>query len=191
MSTHRLLNHVLSTAFIIILYLVAIAISDDDVMCLQGVKSSLVDPQSKLHSWTFTNSSVGFLCKFVGVNCWNDRENRLISLELRDMKLSGQIPAALHFCHSLQTLDLSGNDLNGSIPTQICTWLPYLVSLDLSHNNLNGPIPADLSNCSYLNNLILSDNQLTGTIPFQLSSLGRLKKFSVANNELSGTVPSF
>ncbi|GFY87104.1 leucine-rich repeat protein kinase family protein [Actinidia rufa] len=170
---------------------VPFVISKDDVKCLQGVKDSLTDPESKLSSWSFMNSSVGFICNFVGVSCWNDRENRLITLTLREMGLGGQVPDALQYCYSLQNLDLSSNDLSGSIPSEICTWLPYLVTLDLSNNHLTGSIPVDLAKCSFLNKLILSDNKLSGNIPYQLSSLGRLNKFSVANNDLTGTIPAF
>ncbi|KAK6128347.1 hypothetical protein DH2020_037907 [Rehmannia glutinosa] len=167
------------------------SLAEDDVRCLREVRNSLSDTGGRLNSWDFSNTSVGFICRFVGVSCWNDRENRLIGLELRDFSLTGDIPDSLQFCHSLQTLDLSGNSLSGSIPSRICTWLPYLVSLDLSRNRLTGPIPEDLANCSYLNTLILDDNRLSGNIPFQFSNLGRLRRFSVANNDLSGRVPSF
>ncbi|KAK4409897.1 Inactive LRR receptor-like serine/threonine-protein kinase BIR2 [Sesamum angolense] len=165
--------------------------AEDDVRCLQEVKRSLTDTGGKLNSWVFSNTSVGFICRFVGVSCWNDRENRLIGLELHDFSLAGDIPDSLQFCHSLQTLDLSGNSLSGSIPPQICTWLPYLVTLDLSRNSLTGNIPEDLANCSFLNALILDDNKLSGSIPYQFSNLGRLRKFSVANNDLSGRLPPF
>ncbi|KAG8366847.1 hypothetical protein BUALT_Bualt16G0010600 [Buddleja alternifolia] len=165
--------------------------AQDDVQCLREVQNSLIDSENRLSSWSFSNTSVGFICRFVGVSCWNDRENRLISLQLRDFSLSGVIPESLRLCHSLQTLDLSGNSLSGSIPSQICNWLPFLVTLDLSRNSLTGPIPQDLANCSYLNTLILDDNRLSGSIPLQFSNLGRLRRFSVANNQLSGRVPPF
>lgn len=166
-------------------------ICQDDLSCLQGVKRSMGDHDGRLHSWSFGNSTPGFICRYVGVTCWNPQENRLIALELRDMELTGLIPNSLRFCRNLQTLDLSGNGLTGSIPSQICSWLPYLVTLDLSGNSLSGSIPPDLVNCSYLNNLILADNKLSGTIPYEFSTLNRLKKFSVANNQLSGRIPPF
>ncbi|KAK1562423.1 hypothetical protein Q3G72_011718 [Acer saccharum] len=170
----------------------AVLMGEDDVKCLEGVKRSLKDPEMKLSSWNFRNSSmVAFLCKFVGVTCWNDRENRIIHIELREMNLSGHVPESLQYCPSLQKLDLSSNALSGNIPPQICSWLPYLVTLDLSNNDLSGSIPVDLAKCIYLNNLILSNNRLSGPIPYQLTNLGRLKKFSVANNDLTGRVPSF
>nr|DAD42904.1 TPA_asm: hypothetical protein HUJ06_001134 [Nelumbo nucifera] len=80
---------------------------EDDVKCLAGVKNSLSDPQGKLSSWIFSNNSVGFLCKFVGISCWNERENRLIRLDLPTMNLAGLIPHSLQYCQSLQGLDLS------------------------------------------------------------------------------------
>ncbi|PON34090.1 Tyrosine-protein kinase [Trema orientale] len=165
-------------------------VAEDDVRCLQGIRQSLKDPQGKLASWDFTNTSVGVICKFVGVSCWNDRENRILNLELRDMKLSGSIPQALEYCGSLQRLDLGGNDFTGTIPSQICDWVPFITTLDLSSNGFSGSIPTALGKCQYLNELILNDNRLSGTIPYEIASLGRLKKFSVANNQLTGAIPS-
>ncbi|KAH0923769.1 hypothetical protein HID58_023787 [Brassica napus] len=169
----------------------ALAADEDDIRCLRGIHTSLTDPNGLLKSWNFANTTVGFLCNFVGVSCWNNQENRVLNLELRDMSLSGQIPDSLRFCGSLQKLDLSNNRLTGTIPRQLCSWLPFLVSLDLSNNQLNGEIPPELAECRFVNSLVLSDNRLSGLIPVQLSSLGRLVTFSVSNNHLTGRIPSF
>ncbi|CAN6549068.1 unnamed protein product [Malus baccata var. baccata] len=162
---------------------------EDDVACLEGVKSSLTDPEGRLSQWDLANRSVASICKLVGVTCWNEKENRLISLQLPSMELAGKLPESLKFCHSLQSLDLSGNSLSGSIPPQICNWLPYLVTLDLSGNSLSGSIPPEIANCKFLNTLILNDNRLSGSLPYELGRLDRLKKLSVANNDLTGTIP--
>ncbi|KAI3931403.1 hypothetical protein MKX01_040320 [Papaver californicum] len=163
---------------------------EDDSKCLQGTKQTFTDPQQKLDSWVFSNTSVGYICRFVGVSCWNERENRILGLQLPSMNLQGKIPESLEYCQSLQILELSDNGLTGEIPSKICEWLPYLVHLDLSRNDLTGGIPTELVNCKYLNTLILKDNRLSGSIPYELSRLTRLKKLSVANNELSGEIPS-
>ncbi|KAJ6369523.1 hypothetical protein OIU76_027871 [Salix suchowensis] len=110
-------------------------------------------------------------------------------LQLPSFQLSGKLPESLKYCHSLTTLDLSGNDLSGPIPPEICNWLPYIVNLDLSGNKFSGPIPPEIVNCKFLNNLNLNGNKLTGSIPFGFDRLDRLKTFSVASNELSGTIP--
>ncbi|XP_057493390.1 LOW QUALITY PROTEIN: probable inactive receptor kinase At1g27190 [Actinidia eriantha] len=163
---------------------------EDDVKCLEGIKSSLSDPLARLGAWAFSNTSVAFVCSLVGVSCWNQQESRLLSLQLPSMSLAGTLPSALRFCVSLQNLDLSGNRLAGPIPPQISSWLPYLVSLDLSGNLFSGSIPAEISNCKFLNSLNLNDNQLSGPIPAELGRLDRLKKLSVANNDLSGQIPA-
>ncbi|OVA09135.1 Protein kinase domain [Macleaya cordata] len=182
--------HLILSSLIALLIVVSVVAEEDDFKCLQGLKDALSDPQEKLSSWSFANTSIGYICRFVGVSCWNEKENRLIGLQLPSMKLQGKIPESLRYCQSLQMLELSDNAISGTIPSQICEWLPYLVHLDLSRNDLSGSIPPELVNCKYLNTLILKDNRLSGSIPYQLSRLGRLKKLSVANNDLSGQIPS-
>ncbi|KAI6676325.1 hypothetical protein NL676_037121 [Syzygium grande] len=115
--------------------------------------------------------------------------SRVFSLQLENLKLSGPIPESLQLCRSLQTLNLAGNNISGTIPPRICGWLPYLVSLDLSSNGLEGSLPSELANCKFLNNLELSDNKLSGTIPPELAKLQRLKTFSIAGNDLNGEIP--
>ncbi|EOY00273.1 Leucine-rich repeat protein kinase family protein [Theobroma cacao] len=163
---------------------------EDDITCLEGLKSSLTDPDSPLATWTFNNRSSTFVCNLTGVSCWNEKENRIISLLLSSMKLSGQLPDSLKYCRSLQILDLSNNSLSGPIPNDICSWLPYLVRLDLSGNRLSGSIPTQIANCKFLNDLVLDNNKLSGSIPYELARLDRLKRFSVADNDLSGSIPS-
>ncbi|PIM99786.1 Serine/threonine protein kinase [Handroanthus impetiginosus] len=191
MNHHLLISRSLIFSLLLLSLLFCFSLAEDDVRCLREVKNSLTDPNGRLSAWNFSNTSAAFICKFSGVECWNDRENRVLGLNLQGYGLSGTIPDSLQLCHSLQRLNLAGNSLSGTIPRQICTWLRYLVDLDLSQNSLTGPIPEDLADCSYLNNLNLDDNKLTGNIPYQFSSLGRLKKLSVANNDLYGRVPSF
>ncbi|CAF2143707.1 BnaA02g29300D [Brassica napus] len=192
----KIIPNLLPSSIIIILLLLcssppAMAADEDDIRCLKGIQTSLTDPQGALRSWNFANTTLGFLCNFVGVSCWNNQENRVINLELRDMGLSGRIPESLQYCGSLQKLDLSTNRLSGNIPPQLCTWLPFLVSLDLSNNDLNGEVPPSLAECRFVNSLVLSKNRLTGQIPVQLSSLGRLATFSISDNDLTGRIPSF
>lgn len=164
-------------------------VAEDAVRCLKGVKDSVSDPQGNL-DWNFGNSSVGYVCFFTGVSCWNPSENRVQKLRLSSMGISGEIPSALQFCSDTDELDLSGNSLSGEIPSELCKWLPNLVTLDLSHNQLSGGIPPEIADCNYLNTLVLSGNKLSGTIPSRLSDLSRLKTFSVSGNKLKGTIPS-
>ena len=78
-------------------------------------------------------------------------------------------------------IDLSNNNLNGSIPTEIGN-IRYLKFLLLSNNNLSGAIPDTLASLSRLEHLIISDNNFN-SLP-NLSSLP-LSKLEVQNNQLT------
>jgi hypothetical protein len=83
-------------------------------------------------------------------------------------------------------LDLSNNNLNGSLPISL-NELGGLVTLNLSSNRLSGEIPS-IVNLKQLQSFDVSHNSLAGTIP-SLTGLFRLQKFSVHHNELTGQVP--
>ncbi|XP_047072923.1 probable inactive receptor kinase At1g27190 [Lolium rigidum] len=157
-------------------------VQEDDVRCLRGVKRHFRDPNARLSSWTFANTSAGAICDFSGVSCWHPQESRVIALELSGYGLHGALPSHLKYCWATTTLDLSNNSLEGPIPPALCDWLPYLVTLDLSGNRLSGPMPSELANCVYLNSLKLSGNALSGKIPASLSRLSRLRTLDLSHN---------
>ncbi|KAJ7980529.1 Receptor-like kinase [Quillaja saponaria] len=162
-----------------------------DIYCLQSIKDSLEDPFNHLSSWNFKNNTKCFFCDFVGVDCWNNEDGRVFKTNLSHMGLKGQFPRGFEHCTSLQSIDLSFNQLSGTIPSDISRRLPYITSLDLSNNNFSGEIPTDIANCYYLNVLRLDKNQFTSKIPQQLGQLPRIHAFNVSNNMLSGKVPLF
>ncbi|KAK7841831.1 putativeinactive leucine-rich repeat receptor-like protein kinase [Quercus suber] len=179
------LLHIFALSFLNIL-VISNGFESGEISCLRSIKESLEDPYNKFkHSWNFGNTTRGFICNFVGVTCWNPDENRIIGIELGNMRLKGQFPRTKN-CWLLTHLNLSGNELTGTIPSEISDWLPFVTVLDLSSNNFSGEIPKRIWNCTYLNVLRLDNNQLTGLIPPELFLLYRIKNFSVANNRLSG-----
>lgn len=166
-------------------------VPEDDIKCLQTIKRTVKDPHNYLYTWNFNNRTEGFICNFIGIDCWHPNENRVLNIKLPGMALQGSFPTGFEYCGRMTGLDLSDNNLSGTIPTNLSKWLPYLTSLDLSQNNFHGSIPPELANCTYLNIIHLQQNQLSGEIPWQLSRLDRLKDFSVQSNRLSGPIPSF
>ncbi|KAL8146736.1 probably inactive leucine-rich repeat receptor-like protein kinase At5g48380 isoform X2 [Apium graveolens] len=149
------------------------------------------DPLNSLYNWDFNNNTEGFICRFNGIECWHENENRVLNIKLSDMGLKGEFPRGIADCSSVTGVDLSSNELNGTIPSDISKIIGYVTNLDLSSNDLSGTIPTNLANCSYLNVLKLDKNQLSGQIPPELALLDRMKTFTVANNRLSGPVPQF
>lgn len=165
--------------------------SESDIQCLKILQKSLIDPNGYLSLWNFHNTSDGFICNFIGVDCWNPGENKVLNLRFSGMGFQGQFPPGLEYCTTMTGLDLSNNNFSGPIPTNISKRIPFVTSLDLSYNKFSGEIPALLSNCTYLNVLNLQHNQLAGQIPGQLSLLSRLTTLNVADNMLSGPIPKF
>ncbi|KAH0649761.1 hypothetical protein KY284_029673 [Solanum tuberosum] len=163
-----------------------------DIDCLKSIKDSLEDPLNFLNStWKFDNQTEGFICKFAGIYCWHPDETRVLSISLPDMGLKGEFPRGIKNCTSMTYLDLSSNELYGTIPSDISKLIRFTITLDLSSNQFSGAIPSDIANCSFLNSLRLDNNKLQGPIPPEIALLDRLKNFNVANNMLTGPVPRF
>lgn len=95
-------------------------------------------------------------------------------------------PSPLTQYSYLETLDLSSNQLNGSVPREIGL-IGSLRALDLSKNDFTGSIPSEINKLDNLVDLDLSVNFFTGQIPGGLPD--SLKKLNVSYNELSGIVP--
>ena len=61
----------------------------------------------------------------------------------------------------------------------------HIIGLDLSYNNLEGSIPADLGQLSHLKVLNLSSQRwLWGSIPAELGQLTNLERLDLHNNGL-------
>ncbi|CAN4098627.1 unnamed protein product [Withania somnifera] len=189
-------NRALTTLAAILIYLVlncAVCYAvQSDIDCLKSIKDSLEDPLGYLNStWKFDNLTEGFICKFTGIMCWHPDESKVLGISLPDMGLKGQFPRGLRNCTSMTSLDLSSNNLHGSLPSDISKYMGFMVFLDLSSNQFSGEIPANLANSSFLNSLELDNNQFSGQIPAQIGLLDRLKTFNVSNNRLTGPIPRF
>ncbi len=88
----------------------------------------------------------------------------------------------------VEEIDLSENNLNGTIPPELGN-LTTLKHLDLSSNQLSGPIPPELGNLTTLKHLDLHYNQLWGCIPKSLGNCDKLTFLALVGNELSGEIP--
>ncbi|KAG5226020.1 receptor protein [Salix suchowensis] len=112
---------------------------------------------------------------------------KLEQLYLVNNSLSGSFQLPNHSHVSLSRLDISRNEIDNQIPTEIGSCFPWLVFLNLSRNHFGGSIPSSISNMSALEVLDLSNNGLSGNIPEQLveGSLS-LRGLVLSNNHLKG-----
>ncbi|XP_065618227.1 receptor-like protein EIX2 [Quercus suber] len=89
----------------------------------------------------------------------------------------------------VKSIDLSCNNLYGSIPTEISV-LSELNFLNLSENHLMGNIPEKIESMKELESVDLSWNHLSGEIPPSMSNLTFLSYLDLSYNNLSGRIPS-
>lgn len=114
--------------------------------------------------------------------------NNLVAINLNHNYLHGTIPPGLTRGSMLQLVSLAHNLLSGEVPSSIS---PSLNNLILNSNQLNGTLPADLCGlpCN-LNDLQVSDNKLCGKFPEEVfENLVSLSTLDVGRNRLTGTIP--
>ena len=115
-------------------------------------------------------------------------EGRVISLDLSQNELAGELPPELGNLAALERLGLYRNGLTGAIPPEFGS-LPNLQRLNVVGNRLEGPIPPELGNLAKLESLELGRNGLTGAIPPELGNLSELRRIWIGNNDVTGPIP--
>ncbi|MED6169419.1 hypothetical protein PIB30_021221 [Stylosanthes scabra] len=180
--------------------------SDDglcDLMVLLDIAQAFGNPIQLASSWRWKNNT----------NCqdWSFivcQQGKVVSVNLARQGLTGlMIPPSFANLSDLNNLNLSGNNLRGSIPKSITTLL-HLESLDLSYNNLSGEVPIfparvklNITNNPLLQSsqthpplfpvpwiAELQNNKFTGPIP-DLSNSPYLDELRLDSNFLTGVVP--
>ena len=139
-------------------------------------------------NWTITWDLSQPVSTWYGVTL--NASGRVISLNLTYNELSGSLPPELGNLTALYLdLNLSYNQLTGNIPPELGN-LTELTAFWLFGNNLTGNIPPELGGLVNLRNLDLSENQLTGNIPPELGNLNKMWFFKLDDNQLSGNIPA-
>ncbi|KAG9137536.1 hypothetical protein Leryth_018841 [Lithospermum erythrorhizon] len=155
-----------------------------DHSALLKFKSNIIDPQRRLEDWA-PNKPV---CKWTGVTCGISHQ-RIISLDISNMTLSGKIPPELGNLSFLVSLNVEDNDFTGNLPEEL-VHLRRLRSLNLTSNHFTGPVPFWLGSMSRLESLLLSFNNFTGSLtPSHFNNLTNLEVLRLRNNSIRGEIP--
>jgi hypothetical protein len=116
---------------------------------------------------------------------------KVTEIDLSNSGLTGEIPASFNadadLIQNLTYLNLSGNELSGTIPAGLGSF-ENLLYLDLSGNNFAGTVPSEIGNLQNLLTLDLSDNELT-QLPASINNLTSLQNLILRNNQL-GAIPA-
>ncbi|XP_021292993.1 probable leucine-rich repeat receptor-like protein kinase At1g35710 isoform X1 [Herrania umbratica] len=110
----------------------------------------------------------------------------LESLDLSENSLNGSIPSSISKLENLKIISLSNNQLTGEIPNWESS--EFLWAIDLSNNNVSGSIPSSICSLPWLYTLKLSGNSLSGELS-SLQNCRSLSELSLANNQFSGDIP--
>ncbi|KAL9294187.1 putative LRR receptor-like serine/threonine-protein kinaseRLK-Pelle-LRR-XII-1 family [Arabidopsis thaliana] len=111
------------------------------------------------------------------------------TLSLGDNKLSGKLPQTLGKCLTMESLFLEGNLFYGDIPD--LKGLVGVKEVDLSNNDLSGSIPEYFASFSKLEYLNLSFNNLEGKVPVKGIFENATTVSIVGNNDLCGGIMGF
>ncbi|XP_052486587.1 receptor-like protein 9DC3 isoform X1 [Gossypium raimondii] len=104
-------------------------------------------------------------------------------LDLSSNLIRGNLPIP---ASTINVFLISNNSFNGEVSSLICN-VTSLRILDLSHNNLSGTIPQCFGNLSYgLEFLNLKKNKFYGTIPPTFAEGCQLSNFNLNGNLLEG-----
>jgi|GEM_PF-1098745 len=102
---------------------------------------------------------------------------------LSNNQLEGSLPAEIAGDTSLNYLFVQNNYLTGTIPSEYQT-LRYLQSIDLSGNSLDQSLPDDLfTGMESLNNFTISNNSIPGAIPSSIVNAFNLQYLWIDNNQ--------
>ena len=110
-------------------------------------------------------------------------------MNLSNNNLNGSIPTELGNLNRLKYLNLAFNQLSGNIPNSIGN-LVSLEEIRLFQNELSGSIPQELGNLNALTHVNFRNNNLSGSIPASIGNLNSLEILYLHNNNLNGYIPS-
>lgn len=140
----------------------------------------------------FQNNSLTGPNPFVAYSGSPLRLYELAYLELSDNQLSGSIPNTIwQTAPNLTHLYLADNRLNSSLPTSFLTVNSSSIPIRrfwLGNNFLTGSLPESMTKWTDLAQLKLDHNQLNSTLPKGLWKLSKLKYLHLSDNQIFGSL---
>ncbi|CAI5977946.1 unnamed protein product, partial [Closterium sp. NIES-65] len=92
---------------------------------------------------------------------------------------------------TIPVISLSNNVFTGSVPPELIAWNGNMQKLDLSYNQLSGTVPTGVTALDAITNLDLSHNDLSGPLPTSIGSITTLKALSVLHCTTALSLPPF
>jgi len=90
----------------------------------------------------------------------------------------------------ITSISMEANLLEGTLPPEIAWFNESLLFIQLKGNNIKGSIPTEIGLLTKLRRLTLRQNLMTGPIPTEMGLLGDLTTLRINMNIISGEIPS-
>lgn len=110
-------------------------------------------------------------------------------LNLAGNHLTGSIPSEVGNLLRLQRFRANVNELTGTIPTEVGQ-LTELQLFSVGRNQLTGNIPSEFGMMSAMGSINISQNKLFGPIPPEIGDIPSLVDLNLQDNALTGQVPT-
>ncbi|XP_044954079.1 tyrosine-sulfated glycopeptide receptor 1-like [Hordeum vulgare subsp. vulgare] len=189
-KTHSKIYHIPSLGLALVLL---ICLASPSSSCTEQEKGSLLQFLAGLSqdgglSATWRNGTD--CCKWEGITCW--QHGTVTAVLLPSKGLQGHISRSLGLLTGLQYVDLSHNSLSGGLPPELMSSRSITV-LDVSFNQLNGtlqelPSPTPARPLQVLN---ISSNSFTGQFPSTTwKAMVNLMALNASNNSFTGQMPT-
>lgn len=132
----------------------------------------------------------GVTCSLVQDTSGNE-ELAVVNIRLPSNSLQGRLPNDLSLLSHLQTIELSGNALSGTIPDVFITSTPSMNTFIVDNNRMTGTLSTSLGT-SWTNMLQfdVANNTIGGSIPESLSQWSDSTEIILSGNIFTGTIPS-
>jgi len=126
------------------------------------------------------------ICDWDGVVC--NAMGMLQILDLSNNNLEGTLPPEISLLENMLQFFAARNNIEGAIPEGLFL-NENLVNVDLSFNTLTGPVPPTVGEALELRELSLNSNLLSGRITQRLADAELLEYLNLGNNQLVGSIP--
>jgi hypothetical protein len=144
--------------------------------------------------WSRLTNLVGLNTRDCGItgnlpNGWGQGMRNMMFLDLAGNSLGGTIPTEWSTMRKMAFFQVFDNQLSGTLPGSFSTMEKLLFFLG-DQNQFNGPLPSAWSTMRNLTTLGLSRNSFAGTLPATWSTLTELAVLALHDNSLAGTIPA-
>ncbi len=160
--------------------------------------------------WTLNSGEVAWFstpraCEWVGIACSGNPylerpeplEKNVVGINLSSRRMSGSLPPVWDIFDQLTQIDLSNNNLTGSIENSGLLTVKSLISINLSNNKLDGYLADVFSGDHMLVSLDISRNTGVATdqmplkpLPTSLAKVRTLKQLILNSTLLGEPVPT-